>query len=55
MYVKNFSRITIIGSGPAYLAQSPQLAKQACIAADMEKVYEIAPGKCISLSLRMTI
>ncbi|KAI5474364.1 asparaginyl-trna synthetase [Pseudohyphozyma bogoriensis] len=29
--------------GNAYLAQSPQLAKQMCIAADMEKVYEIAP------------
>ncbi len=29
--------------GNAFLAQSPQLAKQMCIAADMEKVYEIAP------------
>ncbi|KAM0749398.1 aspartyl-tRNA synthetase [Meredithblackwellia eburnea MCA 4105] len=29
--------------GKAFLAQSPQLAKQMCIAADMEKVYEIAP------------
>ncbi|KIJ51289.1 hypothetical protein M422DRAFT_158559 [Sphaerobolus stellatus SS14] len=28
---------------PAYLAQSPQLAKQMCIAADMERVYEIGP------------
>ncbi|KAI0700183.1 hypothetical protein BC835DRAFT_1404934 [Cytidiella melzeri] len=28
---------------PAFLAQSPQLAKQMCIAADMEKVYEIGP------------
>ncbi|GAA5927307.1 aspartate--tRNA ligase DPS1 [Sporobolomyces koalae] len=27
----------------AFLAQSPQLAKQMCIAADMEKVYEIGP------------
>ncbi|KAJ2722486.1 aspartate--tRNA ligase dps1 [Coemansia sp. Benny D115] len=27
----------------AYLAQSPQLYKQACIAADFGKVYEIAP------------
>lgn len=27
----------------AYLAQSPQLAKQMCIAADFERVYEIAP------------
>ncbi|RPD53983.1 aspartyl-tRNA synthetase, cytoplasmic [Lentinus tigrinus ALCF2SS1-6] len=26
---------------PAYLAQSPQLAKQMCIAADMERVFEI--------------
>lgn len=26
---------------PAYLAQSPQLAKQMCIAADFERVYEI--------------
>ncbi|KAJ3479937.1 hypothetical protein NLI96_g8720 [Meripilus lineatus] len=29
--------------GNAYLAQSPQLAKQMCIAADFERVYEIAP------------
>ncbi|KAK4056607.1 GTPase required for pre-60S ribosomal subunit nuclear export and maturation [Microbotryomycetes sp. JL221] len=29
--------------GNAYLAQSPQLAKQMCIAADMERVYEIGP------------
>lgn len=29
--------------GKAFLAQSPQLAKQMCIAGDMEKVYEIAP------------
>ncbi|KAI0088428.1 hypothetical protein BDY19DRAFT_950849 [Irpex rosettiformis] len=28
---------------PAFLAQSPQLAKQMCIAADMERVYEIGP------------
>ncbi|KAH9858604.1 aspartyl-tRNA synthetase cytoplasmic [Lenzites betulinus] len=28
---------------PAYLAQSPQLAKQMCIAADMERVFEIGP------------
>ncbi|EMD32133.1 hypothetical protein CERSUDRAFT_144292 [Gelatoporia subvermispora B] len=28
---------------PAFLAQSPQLAKQMCIAADMEKVFEIGP------------
>ena len=28
---------------PAFLAQSPQLAKQMCIAADYEKVYEIGP------------
>lgn len=28
---------------PAFLAQSPQLAKQMCIAADMAKVYEIGP------------
>ena len=26
---------------PAFLAQSPQLAKQMCIAADFERVYEI--------------
>lgn len=26
---------------PVYLAQSPQLAKQMCIAADFERVYEI--------------
>jgi len=29
--------------GTAFLAQSPQLAKQMCIAGDMERVYEIAP------------
>lgn len=28
---------------PAFLAQSPQLAKQMCIAADMDRVYEIGP------------
>lgn len=28
---------------PAFLAQSPQLAKQMCIAADMNRVYEIGP------------
>lgn len=28
---------------PAFLAQSPQLAKQMCISADMERVYEIGP------------
>ncbi len=31
---------------PAFLAQSPQLAKQMCIAADMERVFEIGPGEC---------
>lgn len=31
---------------PAFLAQSPQLAKQMCIAADMERVFEIGPGAC---------
>ena len=30
-------------NGTAFLAQSPQLAKQMCIAGDMERVYEIAP------------
>jgi aspartyl-tRNA synthetase len=29
----------------AFLAQSPQLAKQMAIAADFERVYEIGPGK----------
>ncbi|KAJ9092749.1 hypothetical protein QFC19_008601 [Naganishia cerealis] len=29
--------------GKAFLAQSPQLAKQMCIAGDMERVYEIGP------------
>ncbi len=29
--------------GNAYLAQSPQLAKQMAIAADFERVYEIGP------------
>lgn len=28
---------------PAFLAQSPQLAKQMCMSADMERVYEIGP------------
>ena len=28
---------------PAFLAQSPQLAKQMCIAGDFERVYEIGP------------
>lgn len=28
---------------PAFLAQSPQLAKQMCIAADFKRVYEIGP------------
>ncbi|KAF8516854.1 aspartyl-tRNA synthetase cytoplasmic [Hysterangium stoloniferum] len=28
---------------PVYLAQSPQLAKQMCISADMERVYEVGP------------
>ncbi|KZT04593.1 aspartyl-tRNA synthetase cytoplasmic [Laetiporus sulphureus 93-53] len=28
---------------PAFLAQSPQLAKQMCIAGDMERVFEIGP------------
>lgn len=32
-----------MGIGDAYLAQSPQLAKQMCIAADMERVFEIGP------------
>lgn len=39
--------------GIAYLAQSPQLAKQMCIAADMEKVYEIGPG--MFGSIRVTL
>ena len=30
---------------PAFLAQSPQLAKQMCIASDMERVFEIGPGE----------
>ncbi|KAG8954961.1 aspartate--tRNA ligase dps1 [Tulasnella sp. 424] len=30
--------------GEAFLAQSPQLAKQMAIAADFERVYEIGPG-----------
>jgi aspartyl-tRNA synthetase len=30
-------------TGDAYLAQSPQLAKQMCIAADMERVFEVGP------------
>jgi hypothetical protein len=35
--------------GTAFLAQSPQLAKQMCIAGDMEKVYEIGPGMLFGL------
>jgi len=34
---------TQLTAGTAFLAQSPQLAKQMCIAGDMERVYEIAP------------
>ena len=30
---------------PAFLAQSPQLSKQMCIAGDFERVFEIAPGQ----------
>ena len=33
----------ILCAGNAYLAQSPQLAKQMAIAADFERVYEIGP------------
>ena len=33
----------ILVKGDAYLAQSPQLAKQMAIAADFERVYEIGP------------
>jgi aspartyl-tRNA synthetase len=33
----------IFVEGDAYLAQSPQLAKQMAIAADFERVYEIGP------------
>jgi len=32
-----------ISTGSAFLAQSPQLAKQMAIAADFERVYEIGP------------
>ena len=31
--------------GSAYLAQSPQLYKQMCIAADFEKVFTVGGGK----------
>jgi aspartyl-tRNA synthetase len=31
--------------GEAYLAQSPQFFKQMAICADMNRVFEIAPGK----------
>jgi aspartyl/asparaginyl-tRNA synthetase len=37
------TRWLIIRTGNAYLAQSPQLAKQMAIAADFERVYEIGP------------
>lgn len=33
----------LISAGDAYLAQSPQLAKQMAIAADFERVFEIGP------------
>lgn len=44
---------------PAFLAQSPQLSKQMCIAGDFERVFEIAPGqstftRLLSLLLRLT-
>ena len=35
--------ITTFSLGSAFLAQSPQLAKQMAIAADFERVYEIGP------------
>ena len=35
--------VLIFVEGNAYLAQSPQLAKQMAIAADFERVYEIGP------------
>jgi len=35
--------VALSRAGIAFLAQSPQLHKQMCIAADMEKVYEIGP------------
>lgn len=37
--------VTLNPLGQAFLAQSPQLAKQMAIAGDMERVYEIAPGE----------
>lgn len=43
-----FARVGVyelMATGTAFLAQSPQLAKQMCIAGDMERVYEIAPGE----------
>lgn len=41
----SFSEVQVsqIISGDAFLAQSPQLAKQMAIAADFERVYEIGP------------
>lgn len=41
LYISGISYI--ISKGQAYLAQSPQLAKQMAIAADFERVYEIGP------------
>jgi hypothetical protein len=35
--------------GSAFLAQSPQLAKQMAIAADFERVYEIGPGSYLTI------
>jgi aspartyl/asparaginyl-tRNA synthetase len=35
-------------TGSAFLAQSPQLAKQMAIAADFERVYEVGPGRMAS-------
>lgn len=31
----------------AFLAQSPQLAKEMCVGGDFERVYEVGPGTLI--------
>jgi aspartyl/asparaginyl-tRNA synthetase len=43
LFVADGLRPTSRAPGNAFLAQSPQLAKQMAIAADFERVYEIGP------------
>ena len=43
LYRSECNELLLFPSGDAFLAQSPQLAKQMAIAADFERVYEIGP------------